>query len=46
MLPPEKLKNFLELEKTGKLTHLPGQTIREKIPYFPMTIVCIEEEVN
>jgi hypothetical protein len=46
MLPLEELKNSLELEKTGQLTHLPGQTIREQIPCFPMTFVHIEEGVN
>ena len=37
-LPLSKLKNCLELEKTGQLTNLPNQTIREQIPCFPMTI--------
>jgi hypothetical protein len=46
MPPLEKLKNCLELEKTGQLTHLTGQTISELIPCFPMMIVDIEEEVN
>ncbi len=42
-----KLKNGLELNKMGELTNLPGQTIREKIPCFSMTITLyIEEEVN
>ena len=46
MLPLGKLKNCLELEKTGQLTHLPSQTIREQTPCFPITIVHIEEEMN
>ena len=33
-----ELKNCLELEKTGQPAHLPGQTVREQIPCFPMTI--------
>jgi hypothetical protein len=46
MLPLNKLKNCLELEKTGQLTHLTGQTFSKQISCFPMTIVHIEEEVN
>jgi hypothetical protein len=39
MLLLSELKNCLELENTGQLlTHLSGQTIREQIPCFPMTI--------
>jgi hypothetical protein len=43
---PGQAEKCLELEKTGQLTHLIGQTIYEQIPCFPMTIVYIEEEVN
>jgi len=34
-----KLKNCPELEEKGQIIHLPGQTIREQIPCFPMTII-------
>jgi hypothetical protein len=43
---PGQAENCLEIEKPGQLTHLTGQTIREQIPCFPMTIVHIEAEVN
>jgi hypothetical protein len=47
MLSLDKLKNCLEIEKTGQLTHLTvGQTISKQIPCFPMMIVHIEEEVK
>jgi hypothetical protein len=46
MLPLGELKNCIELEKTGQLTHLPVQTTREQIPCFSMIFECIEEEVN
>jgi hypothetical protein len=45
MLPLGKLKNCLELENTGQLTHLTSQTISKLIPCFPMTIVPMEEEM-
>ncbi len=38
LLMLNKLKNWLELNKTGHPTHLPGQTIREQIPCFPIRI--------
>jgi hypothetical protein len=46
MLPLDKLKNCLELEKTRQPTHLTSQTISKQIPCFPMMIVHIEDEVN
>jgi len=44
-----KLKNCLELKKTGQLTHLPGQTSYQgENPMLPNgnNLVHIEEEVN
>jgi hypothetical protein len=45
MLPLDKLKKYLELEKIGQITHLTSQAISKQTPCFPMRIVRIEEEV-
>jgi hypothetical protein len=45
MLPLDKLKKCLELEKTGQQSHLIGQTISKRIPCFPKMIVHIEEDM-